>query len=445
MDRLADMVARVTGLAASPARVAIIGGGYAGMAAAAELARHGIGVHVFEAGRVLGGRARRVHVDGRMLDNGLHILLGAYRETLRLIELVKHPDEAQGLRRLPLELNIHPGFRLRAPCFPAPLHLLMALLGAQGLGFSDRIATARFMAWARNQGFKLTPDTNVRALLGARRQPDTVSRLLWNPLCVAALNTPPELASAQVFLNVLKDSLNGSRADSDLLLPTVDFSALFPERAARYVQSRGGTIRLGFTVDSLKKSAAGFELNGSGDRFTHAIVAVSPHRAAVLLKQHAALAPIVGMIERFEYQPIYSVYLQFRPGTRLPFQMGGIEARLTQWLFDRGQLCGQDGLIGVVISARGAHQDLTHDELARAVLGELAEHFPSLGTAQWQQVIAEKRATFSCTTHLSRPDNLTPVAGMFLAGDFTASPYPATLESAVRSGVRAANLVMQHA
>ncbi len=442
---MADMVERISGGANNPLRVAIIGGGYAGMAAATELARHGVGVNVFEAGRVLGGRARRVETDGRALDNGLHILLGAYRETLRLIGLVQNPGEPQGLRRLPLELNIHPNFRLRAARLPAPLHLLTALLGAQGFGFSDRVAAARFMAWARRQGFKLASDTNVRALLLARRQPETVSRLLWNPLCIAALNTPPDLASARVFLNVLKDSLNGSRADSDLLLPTVDFSMLFPERAARYVRCRGGSVRLGIAVESLRKSGAGFELNGEAGRFSHAIVAVSPHRAGALLSQHAALAPVVAMIERFDYQPIYSVYLQFASGTRLPFQMGGIEARYTQWLFDRGQLCGQDGLIGAVISARGAHQHLTHDELARAVRAELAEHFPGLGAPHWQQVIAEKRATFSCAPDLARPDNITPVAGLFVAGDFTASPYPATLESAVRSGVRAANLVMQHA
>ena len=442
---MADMVERVSAGLHGTARIAVIGGGYAGMAAAAQLARHGLGVHVFEAGRVLGGRARRVQIDGRALDNGLHILLGAYRETVRLIELVKDPAEPQGLRRLPLELNIHPTFRLRAARLPAPLHLAAGLLGARGLAFRDRLAAACFMAWARDQGFKLTPDTNVRALLFARGQPDAVSRLLWNPLCIAALNTPPDLASAQVFLNVLKDSLNGSRADSDLLLPTVDFSALFPERAARYVKARGGSVRLGVSVESLRKTAAGFVLNGSDDRFSHAIVAVSPHRAAALLIQHAALAPVVAMIEHFDYQPIYSVYLQFPAGTRLPFQMGGIEARYSQWLFDRGQLCGQDGLIGVVISARGAHQQMNLDELAWAVRAELAEHFPRLGAPHWQRVIAEKRATISSLPDLARPENATAVAGLFVAGDFTASPYPATLESAVRSGVRAANLVMQHA
>ncbi len=415
------------------------------MAAAAELARNGVPVTVFETGRVLGGRARCVETDGKRLDNGLHILLGAYRETLRLIELVKDPGEPLGLLRLPLELTIHPAFCLRAARLPAPLHLFSALLRARGLDFGNRFAAARFMAWAQYNRFRLASDTSVSDLLTSKRQPDAVSRFLWNPLCVSGLNTPPSQASAQVFLNVLRDSLNGNRADSDLLLPTVDFSALFPERAARYVQAHGGSVRLGVTVDAVRQKDSGFELTAGGERFTDAILAVSPQRAGALLAHYAELAPMVRMIDQFVYQPIFSVYLQYAPGSRLPFRMGGLEARYSQWLFDRGQLCGQDGLIGVVISASGAHQELAHDDLARAVHAELIENFPGLGEPRWHQVIAEKRATFSCTPGLLRPDNATPVAGLYLAGDYTASEYPATIESAVRSGVRAANLVLQNA
>jgi hypothetical protein len=151
------------------------------------------------------------------------------------------------------------------------------------------------------------------------------------------------------------------------------------------------------------------------------------------------------MIAAFRYQPIYSVYLQYAPQVRLPFAMGGLEAMYSQWLFDRGRLCGQHGLIGIVISASGAHQNLPHDALAQVVHEELAANFRNLGDPLSHRVIAEKRATFACTPNLARPDNVTPVHGLFLAGDYTASDYPATIESAVRSGVRAAKLVMQHA
>ena len=228
-------------------------------------------------------------------------------------------------------------------------------------------------------------------------------------------------------------------------MPTLDFSALFPERAARYVQAHGGSVRLGVTVDAVRQKDQGFELISDGERFTHAILAVAPHRAGALLAHYAELAPMVRMIDRFQYQPIYSVYLQYAPETRLPFRMGGLEARYSQWLFDRGRLCGQEGLIGVVISASGAHQGLTQDDLSKAVHAELVENFPGLGAPRWHRVIAEKRATFSCTPGLSRPENATAVTGLYLAGDYTASDYPATIESAVRSGVRAANLVVQNA
>ena len=414
------------------------------MAAAVELARRDVPVTVFEAGRVLGGRARRVELDGKSLDNGLHILLGAYRETLRLIDIVRGPDEPDGLLRLPLELTLHPHFAMKAPQLPAPLHLLGALLGARGLGWGDRIAAARLMTWARRNRFRLASDTTVKALLAEKKQPAAVTRFLWRPLCISALNTLPEEASAQVFLNVLRDGLDARRSDSDMLLPTMDFSSLFPERAARYVRERGGEVRLVTSIDTIRRTGEHFEV-AHGEYFTQTILALSPHRVAALLEPHAVLLPIAKMIGDLRYQPIYSVYLQYAPQVQLPFAMGGLEATYSQWLFDRGRLCGQHGLIGIVISSSGAHQNLPHDALAQVVHEELAANFRNLGDPLSHRVIAEKRATFACTPGLARPDNVTPVPRLFLAGDYTASDYPATIESAVRSGVRAAKLVMQNA
>jgi squalene-associated FAD-dependent desaturase len=338
---------------------------------------------------------------------------------------------------------MHPGFRLRAPRLPAPLHLGIALLCASGLRWRERLAAAGFMAAMRRRAFQIDADTSVSALLLEQRQPDRVRRLLWEPLCVSALNTRPDEASARVFLCVLRDSLSGPRAASDLLLPTVDFSALFPERAARYVQARGGSVRLGAAVEGLRRAQRGFEVDPGGLPFDRVVLAASPHRVAALMAGHAELDGLRAQVQALRYQPIYSVYLQYPPGTRLPFRMGGLEARYSQWLFDRGQLCGQDGLIGVVISAEGAHQDLPQAALARAVHEEIGTLVPGLAQPLWHRVIAEKRATFACTPGLRRPDNATPVAGLCLAGDYTASEYPATLEAAVRSGVAAARLALE--
>lgn len=424
--------------------VAIIGGGYAGMAAAVELAARDIPVTVFEAAPGLGGRARRVTINDTALDNGLHILIGAYAETLRMIALTRKPGEPEGLVRLPLELAIHTGFRLRAPRLPAPLHLGAALLFARGLSLGERLQAAKFMLAMRRRKFRLPADTTVSSLLAAQGQPETLSRLLWRPLCISALNTGPDEASAQVFLNVLRDSLNGSRSDSDLLLPATDFSALLPERAARFALERGGEVRLGVTVENVRAAGGGFELQPDAGRFDRVILATSPHRVGALLAPLPGLEEVRKMVEAFAYKPIYSVYLQYPPGSRLPYRMAGLDGAYAQWVFDRGQLCGQDGLIGVVISASGAHEDLPQAELAQRVHAELLAVAPDLGAPVWHRVIAEKRATFACVPDLMRPDNRTALPGLFLAGDYTGSDYPATLEAAVRSGVRAARLALQN-
>src|SRR3954469_5860586 len=180
--------------------VAIVGGGYAGMAAAATLATRGIKTTVFEAARQLGGRARRLDYRDVALDNGLHILIGAYTETLRLIELV-NPAHAGALLRLPLEWNVEGEFHLRAARLPAPLHLLVGLVSAQGLSIAEKLSAARFLAALRARRSLLERDISVETLLGQHAQSEKLRRVLWRPLCVAALNTPPVMASAQVFLN----------------------------------------------------------------------------------------------------------------------------------------------------------------------------------------------------------------------------------------------------
>ena len=233
--------------------LAVIGGGYAGMAAAAELAARGIPVTVYESAKQLGGRARGVEYNDTQLDNGQHLLLGCYRETLRLIELVGG-DIAQDFLRLPLQLDLHKQFSLKAPRLPAPLHLLVALMKAQGLDWSERLKAARFMLTMRLNDFRLQQDMTVSALLALHDQDANLSLKLWEPLCIAALNTPIHKASAQVLLNVLRDSLDRRRADSDMLLPHLDFTALFPQRAADYVSTHGGKVLLAEGIETISRT-----------------------------------------------------------------------------------------------------------------------------------------------------------------------------------------------
>ena len=419
-----------------PKHVAVIGGGYAGMAAAVTLAERNIPVTVYEAGPMLGGRARRVEINGVTLDNGLHILIGAYRETLRLIAKV-HSSPAGALLRLPLDWTMHQRLHLRAPALPAPLHLLAALLTATGAPWGERWAAIRMMRTLRSADFRLPHDTNVTALLAAHAQGANLTRYLWVPLCVSALNTPPDKASAQLFLNVLRDGLNAERAGSDLLVSRVDLSALFPEPAAAYVQARDGDVLTGSRVTAVDPVTDGFQVTAGGATrtFSHVICALPPHQVAAFLAGITALAESMALVQALDYQPISSVYLQFDGCVQLPAPMVGLAQSVAQWLFDRESICGQKGLIGAVISAEGPHQDLTQDALAKRVLDELDAQFGPLPTLRWQRVITERRATFSATPGLRRPQQKTPLANFWLAGDYTAGDYPATLEAAVRSGI----------
>lgn len=422
--------------------VAVIGAGWAGMAAAVALAQKNTRVTVFEAARHLGGRARAVEIDGIELDNGQHILIGAYCETLRLMRAVgADPDKL--LLRQPLAIEYPGKFSLRAPRLPARLHLGAALLTASGLSWSERMAAARFMTKMRDNGYRIAADLPVAELLAQHRQTGALARYLWEPMCVSALNTPPASASARIFLNVLRDGLDGARGSSDFLIPRADLGRLFPLPAAAYVSANGGSLLLGTPVRDLDKCADGFAINAGPQRYSHVVLAVGPHQADTLLDRFEQLATTRLKVAALEYQPIYTCYLQYPQQVSMPQPMTGFDGGCIQWIFDRGRLNGTAGLLAAVISARGAHQNSTQEELASAIHRELADFLPGLPAPVWSRVIAEKRATFSCRPNVVRPENRTAVDRLYLAGDYTASDYPATLESAVRSGVLAANLVLE--
>lgn len=423
--------------------VAIIGGGYAGLAAAVELAARGVPVRVFEAARTLGGRARGLTKDGHDLDNGQHILIGAYRETLRLIELVG-VDTGRSLLRLPLSLAYADGTTLRAARLPAPWHLLLALAGARGLALRDRLSAVRFISRLRRRSFRLDFDASVETLLDQHRQPTRLRRYLWEPLCIAALNTPLAQASAQVFTNVLRDSLAADAGASDLLLPRCNLSRLFPEVASAFILARGGNVTTGTSIQAVRALSGDYVLDGDteGLRYTHVMAAVAPFQIEGLTAGLPELEAQRRALAGFSYQPIVTCYLAYDTAVKLPAPMIGMVGGITQWLFDRGALSGQAGLLAAVISARGTHSNMNREDIANRVHEEICVAFGSRPPPRWIQVITEKRATFSCVPGLRRPHSETALPNFYLCGDYVASDYPATLEAAVRSGVRCAHLVL---
>ena len=393
------------------------------MAAAVTLVARGVAVTVFESGPVPGGRARRVTTEGRELDNGQHILIGAYGELLGLMRTVGVPSDA--VLRLPLELRYADGFAFRALWLPAPLGLLGGLFFSRRIPIKERIDAVRFMLALRRTGFRVAAGLSVKTLLEKHRQGGLIGHYLWRPLCVSALNTLSEQASAQIFANVLRDSLAGEPGASDLLLPRLDLSKLFPEPAADYVRAHGGEVRTNSTVRDLSELRNGF---------SSIIVAVGPHQLKTLLPD---LAP------DYEYQPIYTCYLQYPGNVRMPFPMLGLAEGLVQWAFDRGALTGERGLVACVISAQGDHQQMQQDELAATCHRELARALRGLPNPEWSRVIAEKRATVACTPQMKSLSLEAGVPGVLVAGDYTDPDYPPTLEAAVRSGVRAAHRILE--
>jgi squalene-associated FAD-dependent desaturase len=430
---LADQVSKAR-------RIAIVGAGYAGLAAAVELTRMGVAVEVFEASRTLGGRARVVEIDGLRFDNGAHILVGAYTETLRLMRLV---NSSASVSRHPLRLEYPGEMRLSAPAWlPAPFHMAWGLVAARGLTLAEKVAAIMFMNDIKAKGFRLAADSSATELLAT--QPERVRRHLWAPLCLAALNTPVDRASAQVFLNVLRDSLAASREASDLLLPICDLSAMFPDPAAHYLESHGGIVHSGSRIEALARRGDGYFLDSHGP-FAQVVLAVAPYHLPALIAGLPELATLSEQVAAFEWQPIVTCYLRYAEPISLPWSMIGVADGYAQWLFDLGRLRGLPGTIAAVISARGRHQALGNDELAAHIHEEIARVVPGLKPPVWSRVITEQRATFACTPNLSRPQTATALPGVWLAGDYVASDYPATIESAVRSGVQAATSALQQA
>ncbi len=432
--------------------VLIVGGGWSGLTAALHLSWAGQAPTLLEAAGKLGGRARSVTLDGRTVDNGQHLAIGAYRRTLALLRRLG-VEENEAFLRLPLHLeqrrlDPRPDLTLAPPPLPAPFHLLLALGRARGLSPRQRRRALGLCLQLALRRFRIHEDRPLQGWLEAHGQDIDLIERLWEPLCVATLNTPIQVASTRVFLRVLQDSFARRRHHCDLLIPRRDLGRLLPAAAAQALREAGGTLHRRHRVRRLWLD--GERLRGvilqdgrhlPGERV---ILALPPYAAARLLPPHPALETLRRRLQAFAYQPITTVYLEYPPSTRLPRPLLGLGGSLGQWVFDRGACCGQAGLMAVVISAEGPHRQLDRHQLGQRVAAELAAFFPHWPRPRWIHTVTEKRATFACTVTgaADRPGPRTPLAGLFLAGDHLDTGYPATLEGAVIAGEQAARAVL---
>lgn len=421
---------------AATLRIAVVGGGWAGLSAAIEATRRGHRVTLFEMSGQLGGRARRVEVDGTVLDNGQHILIGAYTATLELMRLLGIAAD-DVLLRTPLRLIGPDGSGLALQGGSPTISFVRAVLGHRAWGWRDKLLLLRVAAsWAR-LGFVCDAPLSVSQLCTRLSAP--VRAQLIDPLCVAALNTPADSASASVFLRVLKDALFSGPGSADLLFPRRSLSEIVPAPAARWLERAEASILLSQRVERLQSADSGWLVNDQP--FDSAILAVTAVEAARLVEP---LRPEwSAQAAALRYEPIITVYAR-SAGVRLPHPMlalasGAQGDNPAQFVFDLGALNGDTGLLAFVISGASRWVDRGMDGTVEATLTqgrrELANllHNPLVPL----RALTEKRATFACTPGLERP----PAAictGLVAAGDYVDGPYPATLEGAVRSGLNAA-------
>lgn len=428
------MPSRVT----SGREIAVVGAGWAGLAAAVEATRAGARVTLLEMAQLAGGRARDVVSHGSVLDNGAHICIGAYRETLRLLREVG-VEEGQAFERSPLTLVDAEGrgLRMRGGT-PIPAFAL-AVLGRGGWSWRDRFSLLRVAARWRRSGFRALPDATVADL--AADLPAAVRRDFIEPLCIAALNTSMAEASGAVFLRVLHDALAGSPGAADLLLPRVGLGSLFPQPALAWLERAGATVRLAHRAERIDRDGGTWRIDDVlADRV---IVAASAAEAARLTAPHAG--GWAALAAALRYEPIVTVYAR-SAGCTLPQSLIALHAdaeRPAQFVFDRGRLGGEPGMLAFVISGASSWVERGTAATEAATLAQANAELARFLRAPLVVVrtIVEKRATFACTPGLARPP-MNVAGGLFACGDYLDGPYPATLEGAVRSGVAAARAAL---
>ena len=428
-------------------QIAIVGAGWAGLAAAITAAQKGHQVTLLEASKFWGGRARSIQTHSKdypLLDNGQHILIGAYQKTLPMMQIVGI-DLEKAFWRKPLDLRYADGSGLSLPNKPFPLNLLQGIAFNSSWSAADKWQLFK-SAWQwQRMHFECAEQLTVADL--CENMTPTVWQDLIEPLCVSALNTPAHEASGKVFLRIMKDALFGPVGSSDLLLPRLDLGQLFPNAAIKWLEKNGASCQSGQRIESIVDSditsskAPRWQLGKH--QFDHLVIATPAWDAAHLLEKfNAAWA---STTRQLRYETIATVYVQGPLDFKLPLPMLALrtsQGSPAQFAFDRGQIyteAGTPGLLAFVVSANKlSKEDVTHQVMGQlsALLIQLGQDALRIEAFKVIQTVVEKRATFACIPNLKRP-SARPCQGITVCGDYVEGPYPATLEGAIISGIQA--------
>ena len=440
--------------------IVVVGGGFAGLSAAALLAERGQQVLVLDARPRLGGRATAFpdRETGEIVDNGQHVMFGCYRETLAFLERIGALDNVRIQESLAIPFLDTSGRRtlLRCPPLPPPLHLLAGILTWPALPLADRLAAlrlgptllkSRLSANAAIDAAQLTVDHWLRQH-GQRPQ---IIEWLWEPLAVAALNQPIADASAAPFVRVLAEMFGPSRRASALVMPAKPLDEMYATPARAYIEARHGTVR----TDALARVIADGDrvtaVDVRGERFVpQAVISTVPwHQLRTLFPDlPARMSTIVHNADNTASMPIVTVNLWYdRIVMDDPFV--GLPGRSMQWVFDKRRVFGETAShLSLVSSAAGSLSPKGSQELIDLAAREVAASLPGARDARLIRatVVREKHATFSLSPgQPPRPATTTPLRNFYLAGDWTDTGLPGTIESAVLSGHRAARAIIESA
>jgi squalene-associated FAD-dependent desaturase len=441
--------------------VVIVGGGLSGLAAAVHLSSRRIPVLLLEQRKFLGGRAYSFVDDstGTVIDNGQHVLIAGYARTMEFLGTIGTRDRLR-VQSAPEFVFHHPrrGFcSFRLPLLPTPLHLLGGIITTDLFSAADKLRLLRAGGALRAFRPEAAGGMTVDAWLDSVGQSAETKRSFWEPLAVAIMNERIAVASALVFIRAIRTAFLSGARGAALAIPTVGLSDLYVEPARAFIERQGGVLRCGADVTGSvvdgENVACVLLKEGEMIPCSALILAVPSYRAASLLPAALRESGYMATAATIPLSPIVSVHLWFEKDV-MPQETLGVIGRRVQWVFNRRTIGHENGPenekrrgghISAVISAAHAFVEMGNDELTRIVLEDLESIYgPNAGRAKHAVVIREKRATFSCTPEVERirPRCVTSVPNLFIAGDWTDTGYPATIEGAITSGERCAGRAM---
>jgi len=431
-------------------RVIVIGGGLAGLAAATALAPQGFQVILLESRNRLGGRAGSFtdSATGQLIDACQHVSMGCctqFKHFTQTVGIEKWMQPQSCLYFMTSDGRIS---EFRADSLPAPFHLARSFRRAHFLTFSDKIRIAFGLAALALSNSK-NDGCLMDWLMGHGQTARTIDRF-WSLILTSALNETPDRMGVKYARKVFLDAFLRDRRGFEVEIPAIPLGRLYGEELQQWFHQHQVELHLSAAVKKIH--IAGDQVQslemcrGEERRADWHIAAVPFDRLLDLLPTETVAAhPTFSQLRNLEVSPITSVHLWWdRPVISLPHVV--LVDCLSQWIFNRGESSPGEHYIQVVISASRQFQGLNHDQIQLQIVQELTRLFPASTSAKLlrARVVTERAATFSPVPDVDRwrPNQASPIGNLFLAGDWTATGWPGTMEGAVRSGYLAAEALM---